>query len=140
MTSRSRAYLLYLFSRCRLIIITTIYTCPNPNPSPSLSTLSSYNTGSGTILFGNPACTFSLAVAAAAAGATDISVSARSYSSVEVFSLICKDPSRSDNTSISLALLEPVLSFRSLYYPCFVCRSALLHLSCKVSSLTLYQM
>jgi len=30
-------------SRCRLIIITTIYTCPNPNPSPSLSTLSSYN-------------------------------------------------------------------------------------------------
>ena len=41
MTSRSRAY---LFSRCRLIIITTIYTCPNPNPSPSLSTHSSYNT------------------------------------------------------------------------------------------------
>ena len=27
-----------------LIIITTIYTCPNPNPSPSLSTHSSYNT------------------------------------------------------------------------------------------------
>ena len=44
MTSRSRAYLLYLFSRYRLIIITTIYTCPNPNPSPSLSTHSSYNT------------------------------------------------------------------------------------------------
>jgi len=43
MTSRSRAYLLYLFSHCRLIIITTIYTCPNPNPSPSLSTRSSYN-------------------------------------------------------------------------------------------------
>ena len=43
MTSRSHTYLLYLFSRCRLIIITTIYTCPNPNPSPSLSTLSSYN-------------------------------------------------------------------------------------------------
>ena len=36
-------FYLYLFSRCRLIIITTIYTCPNPNPSPSLSTLSSYN-------------------------------------------------------------------------------------------------
>ena len=44
MTSRSRAYLLYLFSHCRLIIITTIYTCPNPNPSPSLSTCSIYNT------------------------------------------------------------------------------------------------
>ena len=44
MTSRSHAYLLYLFFHCRLIIITTIYTCPNPNPSPSLSTLLSYNT------------------------------------------------------------------------------------------------
>jgi len=42
MTSRSRAYLLSLFC-CRLIIITTIYTCPNSNPSPSLSTRSSYN-------------------------------------------------------------------------------------------------
>ena len=63
--------------------------------------------GSSTILFGNPACTFSLA--ATAAGATDISVSACSYSSIEVSSLICKDPSRSDNTSISLVLLEPVL-------------------------------
>jgi len=40
MTSRSCTYLL---SHCRLIIITTIYTCPNPNPSPSLSILSSYN-------------------------------------------------------------------------------------------------
>ena len=106
--------------------------------------------GSGTILFGNPAYTFSLATAAAVAGATDISVSVRSYSSVEVSSLICKDPSRSDNTSISFALLEPVLSSRSLNYTCFIlqqitlsrfiCRSALLHLSCKVSSLTLYQM
>ena len=44
MTSRSRAYLLYLFFRCRLIIITIIYTCPNPNPSLSLFTLLSYNT------------------------------------------------------------------------------------------------
>ena len=43
MTSRSCAYLLYLFSHCRLIIITTIYTCPNPTPSPSLSILSYYN-------------------------------------------------------------------------------------------------
>ena len=106
--------------------------------------------GSGTILFGNPACMFSLATAAAVAGATDISVSVRSYSSVEVSSLICKDPSHSDNTSILLALLEPVLSSRSLNYTCFVLqqitlscfvrRSALLHLSCKVSLLMLYQM
>ena len=63
---------------------------------------------------------FSLATAATVAGATDISVSVHSYSSVEVSSLICKDPSRSDNTSISLALLEPVLSSLSLYYTCFV--------------------
>jgi len=93
---------------------------------------------------------FSLAAAAAVVGATDISVSVRSYSSVEVSSLICKDPSRSDNTSISLALLEPVLPSCSWYYTCFVpqqitlsrfvCRSVLLHLSCKVSSSTLYQM
>ena len=42
MTSRSCAYLLSLF-HCRLIIITTIYTCPNPNPSPSLFISLRYN-------------------------------------------------------------------------------------------------
>ena len=104
--------------------------------------------GSGTILFGIPACTFSLVTAAA--GAPDISVSVRSYSSVDVSSLICKDPSRSDSASISLVLCEPVLSSRSLHYMCFVLqqimlsrfvrKSVLLHLSCKVSSSTLYQM
>ena len=103
--------------------------------------------GSSTILFGNPACMFSAVVVA---GATDISVSVCSYSSVEASSLICKDPSRSDNASILFVLLELVLSFRSLYYMCFVprqitlscfiCRFVLLHLSCKVSSSTLYQM
>jgi len=36
-------HIFYPFVCCRLIIITTIYTCPNPNPSPSLSILSSYN-------------------------------------------------------------------------------------------------
>jgi len=64
--------------------------------------------------------------------------------------LICKDPSRSDSASISLVLREPVLSFRSLllhvFRPStdnavsFVRRFVLLHLSCKVSSSTLYQM
>ena len=67
--------------------------------------------GSGTILFGNPACTFSLNTAAVVAGATDILVSVCSYSSVEASSLICKDPSHSDNASISFVLLELVLSF-----------------------------
>ena len=63
---------------------------------------------------------FLLTAAAAVAGATDISMSVRSYSSVEVSLLICKDPSRSDNAFILFALLEPVLSSRSLYYMCFV--------------------
>ena len=70
------------------------------------------------MFFGNAAWTFSLI--AAAAGATDISVSVGLYSSVEASSLICKDPSRSDSASISFALLELVLVPRSLHYTCFV--------------------
>ena len=106
--------------------------------------------GSGTIFFGNPAWTFLLIVAAAVAGATDISVSVCLYSSIEASSLICKDPSCSDNASILFVLLELVLSSRSFHYTCFtsrqvtlsrfVCRFVLLHLSCKVSSSMLYQM
>ena len=106
--------------------------------------------GSSTIFFGNSVWTFSLTAAAAGAGATDISVSIGSYSSVETSSLICKDPSCSDNTSILFVLLELVLASRSLHYMCFVSRQitlsrfihrfVLLHLSCKVSSSTLYQM
>jgi len=53
------------------------------------------------------------------AGAVDISVSIRLLL-VEASLLICKDPSRSDNASISLVLLELVLASRSLYYTCFV--------------------
>ena len=93
---------------------------------------------------------FSLTAAAVVAGATDISVSVCLYSSVEASLLICKDPSRSDNASISFVLLELVLSSRSLHYTYFVSqqvtlshfihRFILLHLSCKVSSSTLYQM
>ena len=66
--------------------------------------------GSGTILFGNPANTFPPLSTAMGAGAVDISVSVCSYSSVEFPSLICKDPSRTDNASMSSVLLELVLS------------------------------
>ena len=54
------------------------------------------------------------------ASAIDISMSIR-LSLVEAFSLICKDPSCSDNASISFVLLELVLvSSRSYCYTCFV--------------------
>ena len=121
-----------------------LHQSSNFNRSPS------NHPGSGTILFDNPACMFSLTAVAAVAGATDILVSVCLYSLVEASSLICKDPSRSDNASISFVLLELVLSFCSFSYTCFVlqqitlsrfvCRFVLLHLSCKVSSSTLYQM
>ena len=106
--------------------------------------------GSGTIFFGNPAWTFSLTAATVVACATDISVSVCSYSSIEASSLICKDPSRSDNASILFVLLELILSSHSFHYTCFasqqvtlscfICRFVILYLSCKVSLLMLYQM
>ena len=69
--------------------------------------------GSGTMFFGSPAWTFLLTVAAAGAGATDISsMDVCSYLS-EASSMICKDPSRSDNVSISFVLLELVLVLSS---------------------------
>ena len=76
--------------------------------------------GSGTMFFGNPAWMFSLATTAPGAGVPDISVSIGSYLSVEASSLICRDPSHSDNASILSVLLELILSSRSLYYTCFV--------------------
>ena len=76
--------------------------------------------GSSTIFFSNPAWMFSLTATAIVAGATDISVSVGLYLSVEASSLICKDPSHSDNASISFVLLELVLSSRSLHYTCFI--------------------
>ena len=105
--------------------------------------------GSGTIFFSNPAWTFSLTAAAVVACATDISVSVCLYLSIEASLLICKDPSHSDNASISFVLLELVLSSHSFHYTCFTSRQVtlsrfirrfiLLHLSCKVSSSMLYQ-
>ena len=98
------------------------------------------------MLFDMTACMFSFV---AGAGAADISMSVCSYS-LEASSVICKNPSHSDNASILFILLELVLVlFCSLYYTCFVqqvtlssfiCGFCLLHLSYKVSSLILYQM
>ena len=96
--------------------------------------------GSGTIFFGIPADTFPPISTAMGAGAVDISVSVRLYLSVEASLLICRDPSRSDNASTLSVLLELVLSSRQITLSRFVHRSVLLHLSCKVSLLTLYQM
>ena len=53
------------------------------------------------------------------AGAVDISMSIR-LSFVEASLLICKDPSRSDNASISFVLLELILTSRSYCYMCFI--------------------
>ena len=101
--------------------------------------------GSGTMLLGIPADSFTAGVTAGVvAGAVDISVSVCLL--LEASSLICKDSSRSDNTSISFVLLKLVLASCSLHYMCFVSSQVTLssivriHLSCKVSSLMLYQM
>ena len=98
--------------------------------------------GSRTMLLGISANLFTAGVVA---GAVDISVSICSLS-VEASSLICKDPSHSDNASISFVLVELVLVPHSLHYTCFVSQQVTLssiiciHLSCKVSSSMLYQM
>ena len=70
------------------------------------------------MLFSMTTITFSFA--GASAGTADISVSVCLYS-LEASSVICKDPSRSDNISMLFVLLELVLVlFCSLYYMCFV--------------------
>ena len=60
------------------------------------------------MFFDIPACTFLLIPTAAGAGAADISVSICLYL-LKAFSVIYKDPSCSDNTSILFVLLELVL-------------------------------
>jgi len=69
------------------------------------------------MLLGIPANSFTTSVAA---GVVDISVSI-CLLFVEASLLICKDPSHSDNASISFVLLELVLvSSHSYCYMCFV--------------------
>ena len=70
--------------------------------------------GSGTIFLGIPAGSFTVG-----AGTVDISVSICLYS--EASSVIFKDPSCSDNASISFVLLELVLvSLHGFHYIYFV--------------------
>ena len=70
------------------------------------------------MLFGMTACMFSFIVAGA--GAADISVSIYLYL-LKAFSVIYRDPSCSDNVSISFILLELILvPLYSLHYMCFV--------------------
>ena len=72
--------------------------------------------GSGTMLLGIPADSFTAGIAASA---VNISVSIFLLF-VEASLLICKDSSHSDNVSISLVLLELVLVPHSLHYTCFI--------------------
>ena len=67
--------------------------------------------GSGTMFFGNPAWPFSWPVTSigAGAGATDISVSVCLSFVLSSKVSICKDPSRSDNVSISSVHLELIV-------------------------------
>ena len=65
--------------------------------------------GSGIILFGIPADTFSLISTAMGAGAVDISVSVCLLVSFEALSVILRDPSLSDNASKSFVCLELIL-------------------------------
>jgi len=104
------------------------------------------HTGSGTMLFSMTTWIF---LFIASASAADISVSIYLYL-LEASSVICKDPSHSNNASISFILLGLVLvPLCSLHYIYFVWQITLssfirefcpLHLSCKVSLLMLYQM
>jgi len=72
------------------------------------------------MFFGIPAYPFSLTVTTGA-GAVDISPVVVHLYLLEASSVICKDPSRSDNASILFILLELVLVLlHSLHYTCFV--------------------
>ena len=83
--------------------------------------------GSGTMFFGIPTSLFTVS-----AGTVDISVSV-CLSLLKASSVILRDPSCSDNASISFILLELVLSRPcSLHYTCFSSRQVTL------SSIVLY--
>ena len=72
------------------------------------------------MFFSIPACTFSF-IATAGAGAVDISSVVVHLYSLEASSMICKDPSCSNNTLISFVLLELILVLLySLNYTYFV--------------------
>ena len=72
------------------------------------------------MFFGIPAYTFSF-IATASAGAVDISSVVICSYLLEASSMICKNPSCSDNALILFVPLELVLVFlHSLNYTCFI--------------------
>jgi len=106
--------------------------------------------GSGTIFLGITACLLVFVVTGT--NVIDIALSNHSIVLSKVSFVICKDSSRSDSTSMLSILLELVLVLLcGLHYTCFVyclvvtlsnfiCELTTIHLSCKVSLTTLYQM
>ena len=76
--------------------------------------------GSSTMFFSISACTFLLLVVGASASAVNISMSILSWS-LEASSVICKDPSHSNNALILFILLKLILvPLCNFYYMCFV--------------------
>ena len=76
---------------------------------------------SSTMFFGIPAYMFLLFITATGASATNISSMVVCLYLLEASSVICKDPSCSNNALILFVLLELILvPLCSLYYICFV--------------------
>ena len=106
------------WAKITMILLFLRNNCIPLHQSLNFVQLLSNHSGSSTMFFSIPVYMFSLI--AAGVGATDISVSNLSWL-FEVSSVICKDPSCSDNASISFILLKLVLvPLHSLYYTCFV--------------------
>ena len=115
-----QAKITVILSLVSITLLFLRYNCISLHQSSNFVWSLSNYTGSGPMLFDITACIFLFASAGAGAGAADISISVFLYL-LEAFSMICKDPSCSDNASISFVLLELVLvPFHSLYYMCFV--------------------
>ena len=72
--------------------------------------------GSGIILFSVTVYTFPFVIAGA--GAADTSLSDHLYILSEALSVICKDPSLSDNASISFVCFELILVLLVVYTTC----------------------
>ena len=101
-----------------MILLLLRYNCIPLYQSSNFVWFLSNHPESRTMLFGMTAYTFSFIVAGA--GTINISVSVCLYL-LEASSVICRDPSYSNNASILFVLLELVLILlHSLYYTCFI--------------------
>ena len=108
-----------ILSLLSMTLLLLRYNCIPPYQSSNFIQSLLNHPRSGTILFGIFACALSSTVTGT--GISDISVSVHLYSSNASF-LIRKDPSHSDNVSISSVFLELILvSLHTLYYMCFIC-------------------